>query len=247
VDHELEVIRDQMEGTRASLADKLEALESQVLGTVHSATETVSSAVEGAKDVVSSVTEGAKDVVDTVTETVESVKESLSINRYVEQYPWASLGVAVAAGFAAGQLLPRIGGTSGDRSQALSPASSGGYGSGGYSQAAAPARSYQPAASESHRDEGSSWTSALSGVWSTAATTVEGLAVGTLMGAIKDLVSRSLPQQWQGELTRMVDDVTTRLGGKVVQGNPLQELLAGLSTHQDGNQQHRSNEQDARG
>jgi ElaB/YqjD/DUF883 family membrane-anchored ribosome-binding protein len=107
VDHELEVIRGQMEETRASLADKLEALESQVLGTVHSATETVSSAVEGAKEVVASVTEGAKNVVETVTETVESVKESLSVSRLVDRHPWVSMGVSVAAGFAAAQLLPR--------------------------------------------------------------------------------------------------------------------------------------------
>jgi ElaB/YqjD/DUF883 family membrane-anchored ribosome-binding protein len=233
MDDELEVIREQMDETRASLANKLEALESQVLNTVQNATETVSSAVEGAKEVVSSVSEGAKDVVEKVSETVETVKESLSVRRYVEQYPWASMGVAVAAGFAAGQLLPSA--------RTISNAVSGhsGAAAGGYSQA--PARSYQPATGEGYRrDEGNSWTSGLSSAWSSAATTLEGLAVGTLMSAIKNLVSRNLPEQWQGDLTRMVDDVTTRLGGKVLQGNPLEELLSGLSQHNDGNRQNQS-------
>jgi ElaB/YqjD/DUF883 family membrane-anchored ribosome-binding protein len=224
-ERELEVIREEMEETRTSLANKLEALESQVRDTVQSATDTVSSAVDGAKEVVSSVSEGAKQVVESVSETVETVKESLSVSRYVEQYPWASVGVAVAAGFVAAQLIPSSRSTSGDRSEALPPASSGSY-------TPSAASSYQPStAAPPRQEESSAWTGALKGVWDTAATTVEGLAVGTLMSAIKDLVVRGLPQQWQGELTRVVDQVTTQLGGKVMQGNPLQELLGSFSQH----------------
>jgi len=221
------MIREEMEGKRAALADKLEALESQVRDTVQSATDTVASAVDGAKEVVSSVTEGAKEVVETVTETVESVKESLSVSRYVEQYPWASLGVAVAAGFVTAQLLPSSRSTSGDMSEALPPASSGSY-----QATPTAASSYQPGATESsHQEENGAWTGALKGVWDTAVGTLEGLAVGTLMGAVKEMVTHGLPQQWQGELTRMVDHVTTQLGGKVMQGNPLEELLSSLSKH----------------
>ncbi len=211
MDHELEVIRDQMEETRASLADKLEALESQVRDTVQSATETVASAVDGAKEVVSSVSEGAKQVVDKVSETVESVKESLSVSRYVEQYPWTSVGVAVASGFVIAQLLPRRSLTewAGQEASSLFTAAPG--------PAASPA---EPA-----RREEEGWGQALDGVWKTAATTVEGLAVGTLMSVIKDLVTSSLPHEWQGDLNRVVDEMTTRLGGKVMHGNPLRELL----------------------
>jgi len=217
VDDELEVIRDQMEETRASLADKLEALETQVRDTVQSASETVTSAVEGAKEVVSSVSEGAKEVVDKVTETVETVKEKLSVSRYVEQYPWASLGVAVAAGFVAGQFLPSARRMASSASRAFSPTPS-----------------YQPQTTPSSTQQGSHWSSALGEVWHTAATTLEGLAVGTLMSGIKELVSRNLPHEWQGELNRVVDDVTNRLGGKVMHGNPLQELLSAFSSSQPG-------------
>jgi ElaB/YqjD/DUF883 family membrane-anchored ribosome-binding protein len=214
VDHELEVIRDQMEGTRASLADKLEALESQVRETVHSASETVTSAVDGAKDVVSSVSEGAKQVVEKVSETVETVTEKLSVSRYVEQYPWASVGVAVATGFTVAQLLPARRNGTGEQTE--------------------PVSSYQPTTSQPPRHEENGWTDALTGVVKTAAATVESLAVGTLMSAIKELVTRNLPQHWQDDLHRVVDDVTTRLGGKVMQGNPLGELLSSLSPqHQD--------------
>jgi len=234
VDDELEVIHEQMEATRASLANKIEALETQVLDTVHGATETVASAVEGAKEVVSTVSEGAKEVVEKVSETVDSVKESLSVSRYVEEYPWISVGVAVAAGFAAAQLLPTSRSTSGDRSEALPPASSGGY-----SPSAAPASSYYSGGSQiAGQEEGSSWTDALSGVFHKAASTLEGLAVGTLMGAVKELVTRELPQDWQSELTRLVDEATARLGGKVMHGNPLHDLLS--RQQQQDNQQNRA-------
>jgi len=94
VDRELEVIRDDMEQTRANLADKLGALENQVRETVSTASETVTSTVEGVKEVVS-----------TVSETVESVTESVNIYKQIEQHPWAAVGISLAAGFVAGQLL----------------------------------------------------------------------------------------------------------------------------------------------
>jgi hypothetical protein len=74
VDNELEVIRDEMEQTRASLADKLGALEEQVRETVSGATEAVSSTVEGVKDVVS-----------TVSDTVDSVKEQFSLSKQFDE------------------------------------------------------------------------------------------------------------------------------------------------------------------
>jgi ElaB/YqjD/DUF883 family membrane-anchored ribosome-binding protein len=222
VDHELEVIRGQMEETRASLADKIEALESQVRETVQSASDTVTSAVDGAKEVVSSVTEGAKEVVEKVTETVDTVKESLNVSRYVERYPWASMGVAVATGFVAAQLVPTFGSVARRVSGAVYPVST----------PATPSQAptaYQPQT----RQEGGGWTESLTGMVKPAIGTLEGLAVGTLMSAIKSFVNRNLPQQWHGELTRVIDDVTTRLGGKVMQGNPLDELLGSFKPKQD--------------
>jgi ElaB/YqjD/DUF883 family membrane-anchored ribosome-binding protein len=216
-----------MEETRASLANKLEALESQVLETVQSASETVTTAVDGAKEVVSSVSEGAKQVVEKVSETVETVKETLSVSHYVERYPWASLGAAVAAGFVAAQLLPSSRSTSGDYSEALPPASSGGY---------FPAE--QTSTRESPPQPQSTGGSALEGVWDRAVTTVEELAVGTLMSAVKELVVNGLPQEWKGELTRVADELTTKLGGKVMHGNPLEELLSAFQPqHQEQDNQ----------
>jgi ElaB/YqjD/DUF883 family membrane-anchored ribosome-binding protein len=226
VDHDLEVIRDQMEETRESLGHKLETLENQVLETVQTATTTVSSAVEGAQAVVSSVSEGAKQVVEKVSETVDTVKESLDVTRYVEQYPWVSVGAAVAVGFCAAQLIPSRRSTSGDVSEGLPPASNG-YFHPEPSPASVPLeRPGEPAHEEP------SWTSALEGIWHRVAPTVEGLAVGALMSVIKDLVTSNVPKEWQGELTRLLDDVTGQMGGKVMEHSPLHDLLMGRQAQQ---------------
>ena len=45
-----EVIRQQMEDTRASLSEKLESLEQQVVGTVHDARDAVADTVQSVKD-----------------------------------------------------------------------------------------------------------------------------------------------------------------------------------------------------
>jgi ElaB/YqjD/DUF883 family membrane-anchored ribosome-binding protein len=215
------MIHDQMDQTKASLAEKIEALECQVRDTVSSATETVSSAVEGAKEVVTSVSEGAKQVVEKVSETVDTVKEKLSLRRYVEHYPWTSLGAAVAVGFVAAQLAPSR--------RTIAAALRG---------RTRPAEAFYPAGAAAapaaeRRPERSAWLGELEGVAKRAATTLEGLAVGTLMSFIKDMITSNLPREWHGELTQLVDEATTKLGGKVMHGNPLRELFPSGSRQQE--------------
>jgi len=126
-DRELEMIRDQMHQTRASLADKLGTLESQVSKTVETATqavatatETVTNTVEEVKEVVSNVTEtvtGAvsnvtdtvqgvvSNVTETVQDTVSSVASAFDVPGYVRAAPFASVGCSFAIGLMGGYLL----------------------------------------------------------------------------------------------------------------------------------------------
>ena len=83
-DDELEVIRERMEETRSSLADKVDALENTIMGTVESATHSVAETVETVKEKV----EG----------TVETVKEAFNLRRHIERHPWLAMGVSVATG-----------------------------------------------------------------------------------------------------------------------------------------------------
>ena len=80
---EPDVIREQIEETRESLSDKIEALEVQVKGTIEGVTEAVDQTVGSVK---SGITEG-----------VEAVKRTFDLPYQVCQRPWTMLGLAAAA------------------------------------------------------------------------------------------------------------------------------------------------------
>src|SRR5262249_38838293 len=94
MDDSPEVIRQQMEETRAALSEKLETLEQQVVGTV--------------KDARAAVTDTVETVKGAVHDTVETVKETFDVSRQVERHPWAMLGGSIALGFLGGRLYERL-------------------------------------------------------------------------------------------------------------------------------------------
>src|SRR5262245_55877302 len=98
-DEQPKVIRHQMEETRASLTEKLETLEHQVVGTVQGATSAVTETVENVKEAVAETVETVK---GTVRETVETVKETFDLSRQVDRHPWLMVGGSVALGFLCG-------------------------------------------------------------------------------------------------------------------------------------------------
>ena len=244
MDREQEVIHKQMEATRADLTDKLSALESQVTGTVQAATnavETTKAAVTGTVEAVTETVESVKDTVqetvekvsDTVSETignvteqfqetVQSVAETFNIKLQCERHPWAVFGGAVAVGALGGYLL---GGSS------QSSGSSGRY-------AGTPQTHYQPegqtGGTSAVGSAASAVGSALGGVAGTVGSTLgglfgeqlnhlKGLAIGAMMGVVRDLAARSLPENLKGKVSEEVDKLTRSLGGEPVQGSILPE------------------------
>jgi len=219
VDNELEVIRHQMEEKRASLADKLETLESRVMETVQGATSEVSHIVDEVKSTVDSVTEGVQNTVETVKETltegvqetVETVKQTLNVSDHIRHHPWMAVGGAVAAGFAGGYLLgpPK--------------SSNGAWNSHRLEEAAAPAWSppasrftETPASSAASESTFGPAVSAMEDAGMEALKKVRELAIGTLMGVLGQVAANSLPPFLKEEASKLVTDLTTRLGGKVI-------------------------------
>lgn len=101
-----ELIEQQMQQTRASLTEKVSALENQVLGTIQNATDAVQSTVESVKAAVHDVSATVKDTVSESVHTVrDQVKSTLDISRQTRENPWAMVGGAAAVGFAAGYFL----------------------------------------------------------------------------------------------------------------------------------------------
>jgi len=243
MDREQEVIHKQMEETRSDLTNKLAALESQVGGTVQAATNAVESTkdavtdtVESVKETVENVTEKLHDTVEGVTEsvqhavegvkesfdeTVKTVSEAFNLRLQAERHPWLVFGGAVAAGCVGGLLL---GGSS--RSSQSSGGSSGFFGSGSESKAtdsvtrAAPERAHD--ADESGGVGGWLWEQ-LGGL--------KGLAVGAMMGVVRDLVTQAVPETVKERVTDEVNKLTKSLGGE-----PLKVSLLGGEAREEPQQ-----------
>jgi len=264
-DDDPEVIRRQMEVQRASLAEKVEALEQKMVQTVQSTLETVQTAkdavtetVETVKDTVQSSVESVKDtftssvesVKDSVHSSVESVKDTLNVEHQVEQHPWAMFGGSVVLGFLGGLLINKLtepnrrfpdhpqslytGAESWSRPQpsasSYAPSSSRFTGS-----TEAPAQ--QPAASSTPVQPEHPWLAELSQTFAPEIQKVKGLAIGALVGAVRDLVAQSVPEQFRPQLNEVMDNMTTKLGGEPVQPQFLDQLIPGRhGEHHNGHQ-----------
>jgi len=187
VDNELEVIRHEMEDTRASLADKLDTLENQVLGTVHDATAAVAHTVEDVRSVVDSVT-------DSIHEGVESVKDTLNLSEQVRRHPWGMLCGAAAAGFFGGWLI----GPSRKETETV------------------PASIPREPFTSPVRERPAEPPSAAESVFAEPLQAMKSLALGSLMGLVREMVSKGLPENIKDDVVKVLDDFTGKIGGKVV-------------------------------
>jgi len=216
------VIRDEMEQTRANLADKLGALETQVRETV-----------VGAKEAVSSTVEGVKEVVGSVSETVGSVAEQFSVSKQVDEHPWLAMGAAVAAGFVAAQVFDRLG-----QQQQQTPAAPS---SRSFDDLPLTSTRFSEPAPAGAKKEGllESLMPDLSGVANTLLHSAGTLAVSSLMGVIRELAVRGLSPEWKGEVTKLVDQVASQLGSRPLDEARSEQLLAavGLGEKTEGQPQ----------
>jgi ElaB/YqjD/DUF883 family membrane-anchored ribosome-binding protein len=193
MDNEAEVIKQQMEETRSSLAEKLEALEEKVASTVQSTTEAVSGTVENVKEAV-------EDTIDTVSESVEHVKEAFDLGRQVQEHPWLMMGGAVVAGYVGACLLERSASeVSREMAQPSMPSQPESTGNGWRRPAAGPsapglldrlAESLAPALDK-----------------------VKGLALGVTTGVVGRMILESIPEELRGEVEGVINEVTQSLGG----------------------------------
>jgi hypothetical protein len=223
-----EVIMEQMDDTRKDLADKLEQLEKKVSGTVESVTELVEKVPETVSTVKETIEETVGTVKDTVENTVEAVKGSVEstvgavksffdIPHQVDRHPWLMMTGSVVLGFVGGRLLtPSRAATRNGSASSAAPAEVPVY--------TPPAPSY-PAVSAQPRAEAQeqepareSWLGRLSGQFSGELQQVKELALGTLLGVARDMISRWVPEKLRQDVGELVNNFTRDLGGKVIQG-----------------------------
>jgi ElaB/YqjD/DUF883 family membrane-anchored ribosome-binding protein len=217
---EPEVIRQQIEETRSSLTQKLETLEHEVKETVTGAKEAVTDTVEAVKETVESTVENVK---ETVAETVCTVKRTFDLRYQVDQHPWGMMGGSFAAGLIAGMVIPtpvgRRAHEAGDLARDLAT-----------SRSADTYRPMESAVSEPPRRNGKA-ESREPGLLSTLAEKFEpelnqlkGLAIGTTLSFLRDLLTQSMEARMATQVRGVIDSITTKLGGQPIEGPVLESL-----------------------
>lgn len=204
MDDSPEVIRQQMEETRASLSEKLETLEQEVVGRVQEARAAVTDTVETVKEAVH--------------ETVETVKDTFDINRHIQRHPWAVFGGSIALGFIGGRLLDRLEwkGANGstvpvyDRPPATNGNTFSGKPYGSTGTEAVPA-----VAAEPMKDDG---VHSLLRRFEPEVDKLKGLAVGTVMGLVRDMLTGSIPDPLKPQVSEVMNSLTVKLGGQPIHG-----------------------------
>jgi len=186
-ERELEVIRHDMERSRESLAQKLDALE-----------HTLEDKVVGAREAVEHTVEAVEHTVEAVKETVS---EAFDVRGHVRQHPWLMVGGAFSLGCLGGYLL-------GGRRQAEMTSRM-------ESPTGAPAlASHGAHAGNGHTEAPSRREEEESSPLAEEVKKIRGLAVGALMGLLREAITRALPPEWVPDVEGVVDDWTARLGGK---------------------------------
>src|SRR5438132_2924085 len=240
MDHESEVIQQQMRQTRQALSEKLECLEDKVMGTVKSVTSSVESVTEAARETVNAAKQTVQDTLQTARQTVhetvasaqetmhgavDAVRHGLDVQRHVQEHPWTMMGASFAAGFLGGYLWQRT--PQPMAAGARAPAEAGG------------ARKARSATPNGHgkRDGAKTTPSRMRGALSGMAETfapelakLKGLGIGALFGVIRDVVSRSVPETIAPRLEEVIDDLTAKLGGEPIPG-PVVPGLVGNDAH----------------
>jgi len=233
MDNESEVIHQQMQETRTALQDKLETLEQQVKNTVADATAAVSDTVETVKDAV-------HDTVETVQGTVQSVKDAFNLVQQVEAHPLAMFLGATAVGFLATRWLLRATGpavASPRRAPLASPATRNGgpMPSPGY-EAAARTPAAPPVPQPPRKNP-------IAEHYSEELAKLKGLAVGTIGGLVRELLTSSVAPAMAEQIKDVVNGITVKMGGHLMESPILQHATPDCPTANESASEQRGSTQ----
>jgi len=208
-----EEIRHHIDETRSDLTEKLEAVEQKVMDTVADARSGVVDTVEAVKQSVDDTVQAVKGAMH---DTVDSVKHALDVGRQVRRHPWGMLAGSLAAGYMLGRLLFQrhpVGRAATRSSVAALPPQP---------EAGRPLQDVYPAGTMSPptpprvaepRTRARSMFTELTEKFAPEIQRLKGLAIGALMAVARDRIKQSVAPRLAPELERVMDGVTTKLGG----------------------------------
>lgn len=234
MDSESQVIREQMDHTRASLTDKLEELEKQVMGSVQDATSVVRDTVEEVMHTVESVKESVHDTVESVRGSVsgaaDTMRETFDIKHQVDAHPWMMLAGATAVGYIAGTML------------SPAPAHNGHHHY--YDNGHAPGHQFATAGHpvEHHQQAQHPVKEKLGGLldmlgepMTQELNMLKGMAIGAALAMARDALSGSVPPQFQRIVDEGINTIGKRMGAQpVASGNRQQGAPPRMQQPQSG-------------
>jgi len=226
-----EQILKQMEETRSSLSEKLEALETKVTDKV---VQPVAAAVERAADVAVEIVDTVKETVQNVTgkveETTQAVVSAFDLSKQTRRHPWLVFGIAATTGCVVGSLL-------GSRAQRR--------GSAHESTSWARPKHVKGTNGAAHHTEASPLRRAPKKVESEQESWIKEqmrhlgkLAISALMSSIRDLAKRTVPGPLGDRIGAEVESMTTSLGAEPIRGDVLSPMAE--RTGNDGKEAERS-------
>jgi ElaB/YqjD/DUF883 family membrane-anchored ribosome-binding protein len=206
MDEKAEVLKENIRETQTALTEKLEALEDKVASTVIDTASAVTDTVESVKDAVEHTVEN---VTDSFEGTVASVKGAFDLSQHMQNHPWMMLAGAALIGYLGGHLL---GGPSRSRRWGGTNWMSAEHEAGRHNASPARMEEHHPAP---ERKEASA-PSALGETVGKVVDAVKGLAIGATANVLGKVVLDAIPAEFRQETVKMIDDLTTTLGGKVL-------------------------------
>lgn len=237
---EPEVIQQELEQTRHSLAEKLGAIGEKVSGTVEDVSETVEHVSDAVEHTVEAVSDTVESMGEAAQDTVEAVKHAFNFPEQYQNHPWLFFAGSVVLGFVGGKLA---GGILARPKRAeepfFYPQRNGNGHADTYASRAAErffdesSTAAPPASAASAADQGNgkakesrsttSWLGQVAEHFGSELGKLKGLALGTLFGVARDMVTQAMPQNLKTELSSVFDSMTETAGGKPIHGPILGE------------------------
>jgi len=216
MDNEREVTLAQMQETRGALSEKLETLGHQVADTVQDASTAVHDTVENVRDAVH--------------DTVENIKDTFDVRFQVKRHPWGMVAGSIALGYLGGYLLFRQGSDRPRANGQRQPAPPDRPRSAEQLDGDVQGRRFEvPTAGKQTVGEVSpgrsepGWLSGVTDRFGPEITKLKGLALGTVLSVVRDVVIQSVSQQLKPKLADVMDSITLKLGGEPIPGPVLKD------------------------
>lgn len=211
---ESEVIRQHMAESRTALTEKLGLLEDKVTETVQNATSSVTDTVDSVKNAVQDTVDNVK---HSVQNTVASVTEAFDLPQQVATHPWPLMVGAIGVGYLIGYSLAP------SRNQQHGSARSAGF-------LNEVEHRFGSAATTAKNANGTATTpgflASIGEMFQTELTQLKGLAIGTAVGLVRDMVSEAAPSSLKSEVGDVIDRFTDKLGGHPISGPVLASTQA---------------------